>query len=40
MPESGFLFRVLTAKWKKKWIAESNEETFFFSGFRVRLLYI
>ena len=30
MPESGFLFRVLTAKWRKQWIAESNEEAFFF----------
>lgn len=29
VPESWFLFRVLTAQWRKKWIAERTEEVVF-----------
>lgn len=38
VPEPWFLFRVLTAQWRKKWIAERTESSFPF--FRVRLLYV
>lgn len=30
LSEAWFLFRVLTAKWRKKWIAERAEEVVFF----------